>query len=50
MGMTLLGYQHSLRATVVIMRFVIARLTGLKILVIPFGAIVILTNLLPGYD
>ncbi len=46
MGMMLLEYQHFLHATVVMMTFVIVRLTGLRILVIPFGAIEILTNLL----
>lgn len=44
----LLGYQHFLRATVVMMRIVIVESTGLRILVILFGVIVILTNLLRG--
>ncbi|MEH2188631.1 MAG: hypothetical protein V7K64_21075 [Nostoc sp.] len=48
-AMTSLEYQHFLRVFIAILIFVIAQLTGLEAVVIQFGAIVILTNLLPDY-
>jgi hypothetical protein len=48
--MTSLEYQHFLRATVVMMIFVIVQLTGLEAVVILFGAIATPTNLLSDYD
>lgn len=46
MAMTLLEYQHFRRIPVVILLFVIVRLTGLFAVVILYGAIAIQTNLL----